>query len=299
MISIVILEGEDMKDLIRFIRSSAHISQCEFANELHVAFATVNRWENGKTTPPPVVQKALYEFCLHHNIDITTYIIETLMKEKTKIESSNSNIKVLFHGSKSGIEGDIIPSSNSHCDFGKGFYMGTEVLQPLTLICNYKNPIIYFVAIDQTKLDVLELPTDISWAFVVAYNRGRLEQEKNKNLYTKYTKLLQGHDLIIGDIADDRMFYVLDNFFEGNITDKGLVECLSTLQLGKQYVAVSQKACDSIKIIKKHVLSELEAMALKDISEKKRQIGIERANEICKQHRRDGKFFDELLEELE
>ena len=288
-----------MTGLIRFIRSSANISQQEFADELSVSFATVNRWENGKTTPTPVAQKTIYEFCARHDIDITDYILKKLMKEKSEMENVNPDVKVLFHGSKSGIEGEIMPISRSQCDFGKGFYMGTEVTQPLTLICNYKMPILYFVAISKVDLDVLELPTDISWAFVVAYNRGRLERVKNKNLYRHYTELLQGRDLIIGDIADDRMFYVLDNFFEGNITDKGLVECLSTLQLGKQYVAVSQKACKNVKILKEYPLSELELMVLKDISEKKRQTGIERANEICRQHRREGKFFDELLEDCE
>ncbi len=286
-----------MTDLIKFIRSSANISQNEFAEELRVAFATVNRWENGKTTPPPAAQKALYEFCIRHNIDITDYIIGTLTQEKLEIENANPDVKVLFHGSKSGIEGDIMPISRSQCDFGKGFYMGTEVVQPLTLICNYKNPILYFVAINKVDLDILELPTDISWAFVVAYNRGRLERVKEKKLYRQYAELLQGRDLIIGDIADDRMFYVLDNFFEGNITDKGLVECLSTLHLGKQYVAVSPKACRKVKIVKEYKLSELESMALKDISERNRQIGIAQANEIYKQYRRDGKFFDELLED--
>ena len=288
-----------MTNLIKFIRNSANISQHEFAEELRVAFATVNRWENGKTTPPPAAQKSLYEFCIRHDIGITEYIIETLTQEKQKLEESNSAVKVLFHGSKSGIEGDVMPISRSQCDFGKGFYMGTEVVQPLTLICNYKTPILYFVAINKVDLDILELPTDISWAFVVAYNRGRLERVKEKNLYRQYAELLQGRDLIIGDIADDRMFYVLDNFFEGNITDKGLVECLSTLQLGKQYVAVSSKACREVKILKEYALSELELMALKDISEKNRQSGIERANEICKQYRREGKFFDELLEDCE
>lgn len=42
----------------------------------------------------------------------------------------------LYHGSKSGIRGTIAPMSREHCDFGKGFYMGTDRTQPLTLICN-------------------------------------------------------------------------------------------------------------------------------------------------------------------
>ena len=288
-----------MLELIKFIRNSAGLSQQEFADELRMAFATVNRWENGKTTPPPSAQKAIYEFCLRQNVDIADFIINNLKQEKLKLERSNPDFEVLFHGSKAGIDGDIAPKSRSQCDFGKGFYMGTEVQQPLTLICNYRNPILYFVAIDRAELNTLELPTDISWAFVVAYNRGRLERVKGKTLYRKYSELFQSRDLIIGDIADDRMFYVLDNFFEGNITDKGLVECLSTLNLGKQYVAVSPKACQAVKVLKEYKLSELELMALKDISEHNRQTGIERANEICRQYRRDGKFFDELLEDSE
>ena len=44
---------------------------------------------------------------------------------------------ILYHGSKNGIKGEIQPSSRKHCDFGTGFYMGTEPEQPLTLICNF------------------------------------------------------------------------------------------------------------------------------------------------------------------
>lgn len=287
-----------MVDLIKYIRSSVNMNQHEFADELRVAFATVNRWENGRTMPPPAAQKAMFEFCLSHNIDVADFILRELIQEKIKLEKA-LDTEVLFHGSKAGLDREIMPKSRSQCDFGRGFYMGTEVLQPLTLICNYDNPVLYFVSVDRIDLNTLELPTDISWAFVVAYNRGRLERANETNLYNKYADLLRNRDLIIGDIADDRMFYVLDNFFEGNITDRGLVECLSTLHLGKQYVAVSPKACRKVKIVKEYKLSELELMALKDISERNRQTGIAQANEICKQYRRDGNFFDELLRDCE
>ena len=287
----------EMIELIKFIRNSAQMSQQQFAEELRVSFATVNRWENGKTIPPPSAQKAIYQFCVERDIDLADFVIEDLTKQREDLKKSNPGKEILFHGSKSGIVGEIAPLSRTQCDFGKGFYMGTEVLQPLTLICNYEKPILYFTAIDYDDLKVVELPTDISWAFVVAYNRGKLERVREKTIYRKYADYISDRDLIVGDIADDRMFYVLDNFFEGNITDKGLVECLSTLHLGKQYVAVSNKACHKITILKQYELSDLELMALKDISEKNRRLGIERANEICKQYRREGKFFDELLEE--
>lgn len=52
---------------------------------------------------------------------------------------------ILYHGSKSGIDGKIIPISKQYCYFGKGFYMGTEKQQPLTLICNFPNAKLYTV----------------------------------------------------------------------------------------------------------------------------------------------------------
>jgi hypothetical protein len=103
-------------------------------------------------------------------------------------------------------------------------------------------------------------------------------------------------DLVIGSIANDRMFYVIDNFFVGNITDAALVGSLSALQLGKQYVAVTQKACDAVRIEKEIEISYLERLFIKDIAEQNRAKGISLANDICKNFRREGLFFDELLD---
>ena len=40
-----------MKDIIKYIRVNRNLSQQKFAEELGVAFATVNRWEQGITIP--------------------------------------------------------------------------------------------------------------------------------------------------------------------------------------------------------------------------------------------------------
>jgi hypothetical protein len=102
--------------------------------------------------------------------------------------------------------------------------------------------------------------------------------------------------VIIGSIANDRMFYVLDSFFMGNITDLALIKSLSALQLGKQYVAVTQKGCDAVRIEKEVVLSYLERRFLQDVSEENRAKGIKTANDICKNYRREGEFFDEIMD---
>lgn len=98
------------------------------------------------------------------------------------------------------------------------------------------------------------------------------------------------------DFVDDRMFFVMDRFFGGDITDKALVSSLSALELGKQYVAVSQKACDNIRIEKEIELSYLERQIITDAAELNREKGIRLANDICKNHRREGLYFDEIME---
>ena len=108
--------------------------------------------------------------------------------------------------------------------------------------------------------------------------------------------LRDGYDMVIGSIANDRMFYVLDSFFEGTITDTALVKSLSALKLGRQYVAITQKACDAVKIEREVQLLWMERQALKKASEQNRSNGIAFANQICKEYRREGRFFDEILD---
>ncbi len=57
----------------------------------------------------------------------------------------NKDVLTLYHGSKSGIDGTIAPMSRDRCDFGKGFYMGDEKSQPITLIFNCSNATCYTV----------------------------------------------------------------------------------------------------------------------------------------------------------
>ena len=267
----------------------------EFAEHLNVTFATVNRWENGRAVPNRLAQTRIFEICKYDGVPVYDYTIGRIKKISEEIKLPSGHV-LLYHGSKSGIEGKIEPKSRSQCDFGSGFYMGTEVAQAMTLICDYEESELYLLSLDLSDLKTIEIPTNIDWAMLVAYNRGRMETIRGTNLYEKYNLMTANKDIVIGCIADDRMFYVIDNFFSGVITDSALVESLSALQLGKQYVAISQKGCDAIKIERKIEFSYLERLFAQDVAESNRTRGISMANEICKNHRREGLFFDELLD---
>ena len=56
-------------DNIKRIRQKCFLSQEMFAKELGISFATVNRWESGKTKPTYKTMKLIDDFCKNHNID--------------------------------------------------------------------------------------------------------------------------------------------------------------------------------------------------------------------------------------
>jgi hypothetical protein len=260
-----------------------------------ISYATVNRWENGHSQPNKAAQLRLYDICKERKVDLEDIIQKKIEKSAANISSSDRVI--LYHGSKSGIKGPIAPISRERCDFGKGFYMGTEPYQPLTLISDFEKSKFYVISLDMTGLRVLNVKPDLEWAMLVAYNRGKMDEVRGTSLYEHYAAMSNGYDVVVGSIANDRMFYVLDNFFLGNITDKALVMSLSALQLGKQYVAITEKACKQVKIEAEVELSQLERVFLRDLSESNRVKGVNLANEICRDYRREGQFFDEILRE--
>ena len=65
---------------------------------------------------------------------------------------NNENTRILFHGSKEGIVGDLsIAYSNEKRDFGKGFYLGESVKQAISFVSSYENSCLYFIKVNDFK----------------------------------------------------------------------------------------------------------------------------------------------------
>ena len=280
-----------MQTLIKQIRTYLNMSQTDFAQQLNVTFATVNRWENGRAVPNKLAQSKIYDLCKEKGVPVCDMTLNRMTGEKV----ANGDVVRLYHGSKKGIDGDIAPISRAECDFGSGFYMGTAPLQPLTLVCNEEKPMFYTVDLDLRGLKVLTVDIGMDWAMLIAYYRKEMEKAKGTAIYEKYAKMADGYDVIVGYIANDRMYTELSRFFNRTLTDVALINCLSALDLGKQYVAVSEKACKQIKIVGEQPISYLELAMLKDMSVTRRKEGVALAEEIEVKYRREGKFFDEIL----
>jgi hypothetical protein len=285
----------EISKIIRHIRTSADLSQEAFADKIGVTRLTVTRWESGTSIPNKIAQIGIYGVAKEHNIQFFDLIISDMPEHKVE----NDKV-ILYHGSRTGIVGPIGPKSRNECDFGKGFYMGTQASQPLTLIFDSDrdvtdNEVFYTVELDLSGLRILYIPAKIDWALLVAYSRGEMKKYAGSPLYEKYSRMLESYDIAVGKIANDKLFTVLENFFLNRMTDKGVVQCLSVLPLGDQYVALNEKACRRIKILEERRFSELERLCICDLSTENRLRGTKMADEIFIKNLRNGRYFHELM----
>lgn len=174
--------------------------------------------------------------------------------------------------------------------------MGTDPGQALTLICDYEKSKFYVVSVDTDTLAQIEVPADIDWAMLVAYHRGRMEKINGSDFYNKYRNMTAGKDLIIGNIANDRMFFVIDNFFVGNVTDTAPYSQSFCAPARQAVCGGFSKGLRGVRIEAEINLSYLERLFIKNTAEENRTKGISLANDICRNYRREGLFFDEILD---
>ncbi|MBM9538397.1 helix-turn-helix domain-containing protein [Desulfobulbus alkaliphilus] len=59
----MIRQPENFPETVKEVRRQLALSQEELAHALGVSFATVNRWENGKTIPSKLAQRQFEQFC--------------------------------------------------------------------------------------------------------------------------------------------------------------------------------------------------------------------------------------------
>ena len=66
---VMIRQPENFPATVKEVRRRLALSQEELAHALGVSFATVNRWENGKTIPSKLAQRQFIAFCETNGIN--------------------------------------------------------------------------------------------------------------------------------------------------------------------------------------------------------------------------------------
>lgn len=213
---------------------------------------------------------------------------------------------ILFHGSKSGIKGAISPhESRENCDFGQGFYTGDLPYQPMGLIAGWKNHSFYELECKIDDLSVLRFDDDytgnMDWAMFIGYNRNKAVYARFEELCAKYESYNSDYDLIIGPIANDKMFQLMERFYIGDLCDKALIAGLQQIKLGNQYVFKSEKSCDSthIKIVSERKLTNDEISRVDAANQSRAEQSDNIYRQLQARYRRatDVRYYDEIMEE--
>ena len=67
----MIRQPENFPEQVKEVRRQLGLSQEELAHALGVSFATVNRWENGKTAPSKLAQRQFEQLCMEKGLTFT------------------------------------------------------------------------------------------------------------------------------------------------------------------------------------------------------------------------------------
>jgi DNA-binding transcriptional regulator YiaG len=60
----------DFPSTVKYVREKLDMSQEELAHALKVSFATINRWENGKTNPNKMAKAVFFSFCKENGLEL-------------------------------------------------------------------------------------------------------------------------------------------------------------------------------------------------------------------------------------
>jgi hypothetical protein len=211
---------------------------------------------------------------------------------------------IVYHASSVVVEKPIwnyaVGTDSERNDFGLGFYVSTDIEQPIMLLCERDEIVLNQYEITLADLIVKQFSSDDDWLLTVVFNRRNFSQKKKLfALRDSYRQAMENYDLIIGAIANDRMFSTINAFIENNITDMVAIECLKMMQYKPQYVLKSEKACSNIEFIGSEIYDTKRLDAYRHKAETERATIEDKIDEIKENNFRQGRLLSEIIKAME
>lgn len=277
---------------ISIICGVLQLSKAELAKKLGVSIETIDNWKKGINEPSAANLEKFYSFAYSRKINLNN-VYEQLFKE----EKETDGHVVLFHGAKKNfsLPIDFLSNSKATNDFGVGFYLWETFEQAANYISVLNRNFVYCFCLNTKNLKIYKFGVDTEWMIAIAYHRGWLENYKNSPLVEKIVGKLPSYDIIIAPIADNRMFDIIAEFVEGEITDEQCKHALSATNLGFQYVLKTSKALEGIELLREMYVCEKE----KSVCLENRRLLAESGSQKVKiariKYKNQGHYIEEIL----
>ena len=282
----------DVSKEIKLLCNVLNLSETELAKELGVSYETVYNWKNNlKKIDDSNIEK-LYSFAFSKGIKINS-IYEQLLKESYVSDNSI----VLFHGAKKdfSLPIDITHYSKINNDFGKGFYLGENYEQAANYISTLPKNKIYAFKLNTLGLKTFRFDVDNVWMLTIAYYRGWLDEHENHIVVKNIINKIQDVDVIIAPIADNRMFDIINEFVENEITDEQCRHALAATNLGYQYVLKTDKAINSLTFLQEMFVCLKEKEYCTESRIQLTTNGIQKVKMARIEYKNKGQYIEELL----
>lgn len=267
------------------------LSKSGLARQLGISRPTLDHWMSGKANPRRAALDAFYGYAFSHDVPLNEIKAQLYKEELERVGAT-----VLFHGSKSGIQGPLsLTASRPNNDFGQGFYCGESLEQSALFVTHFPDSSLFMVAFDPTGLRKEEFNVDRDWMLAVASYRGRLREHLEHPLVQDVRSRVENADYLIAPIAGNRMYETIDLFIDGEITDLQCQHSLSATNLGKQYVFTTQRSLDHLRILEQCFLSTAERKHYEQVRQHGTAAGLAKAKAARRQYRNQGLYIEELL----
>lgn len=279
-----------LKD-IEFIQEVLNINNRDFCDAIGIARSTLNRWQKNETTISNQQLESIYSYAYNQGLRLNE------LKAQMYFDNCKKNQKILFHGAKKYFDGQFdLTYAEEKNDLGKAIYLGDNIFQSASWVSNYNKSYIYICEYNNdNNINTIKYDVEEDWMLTVAYCRGRLGKYKDtrkiKRIFEKYNKA----DLIIAPIADNRVFTVLDKFFDGEITDIQCMKALSATNLGKQYCFVNKKALKNIRIIEKCYMCQNEKIDILKKKSDENDISIQKSKYSMREYAGKGLYIEDYF----
>lgn len=273
-----------VKEDIDFIKDIEKITDSDLASKTKISRTTLEEIsKTGKTTDG--VYEKFYSFVYESGYRINS-VKEELLKEKDD--------KTLFHGSKYGLSEISVENTRSNCDFGKGFYLGETYNQALSFVCENEKSSVYSFNYSLDGLKVKKFNCDLDWMIAICYYRGTLKDYSDKKIVKKVVSEIEKSDVVIAPIADNKMFYIMAQFTEGEINADVALHSLSASKLGNQYIFKTEKSLDNLVPLEKYYLCIPEREDCRRYLNE-RSFEIDTKLKLAKREFKNGLFIEEIF----
>lgn len=279
---------------IKAICETLALNETELANELGVSFETVNNWSNNRKPIDLLGLEKIYSYAYSKGIKFNN-IYEQFIKE----DCNNGDEVILFHGAKKTFSMPInfMQFSKKTNDFGVGFYMGETFEQAANYISFLDAFYVYCFKLSLNNLRIFKFDVNTDWMIAIAYFRGWIEDYKECFFIKRVLNEISNCDVIIAPIADNRMFDIIAEFVEGNITDEQCRHSLAATNLGFQYALKTDKAVKNVSLIKEMFVCKKEKEKCIESKVQLTNNGIQKVKIARIEYKGKGKYFEEIVNE--